>query len=76
MSKKKKKDKKKSSVAPAADLESEVQRLRDENEMLRARLEKISELASELPGVEHEDDSEDSDETGQGRAEPVSVGLS
>jgi hypothetical protein len=57
MSKKKKKQKKKNSADPVPDLESEVQRLRDENEMLRARLGKINELASDLPG--HEPDDED-----------------
>jgi hypothetical protein len=90
MSKKKKKAKKKSTIEPAADLESEVQRLREENEMLRARLAKISELASDLPGdIDDEDDEydemardvddviEDAKERGDVRAaEPVSVGLS
>ena len=55
MSKKKKKDKKKDSAEP----ESELQRLREENEMLRARLEKIHELAGELPGAGASRDDED-----------------
>jgi hypothetical protein len=90
MSKKKKKDKQKSSMEPAADLESEVQRLREENEILRARLAKIGELASELPGeIDDEDDEYDEmardvddviedpkERTGERSAEPVSVVLS
>jgi hypothetical protein len=59
MSKKKKKDKKKSGAAPASDLEAVVQQLREENEMLRARLEKIGELAGDLPGRERDDDEDD-----------------
>jgi hypothetical protein len=62
MSKKKKKVKKKNSVTPAADLEAEVQRLRAENEILRARLEKISELAADLPGREPDDEDDEYDE--------------
>jgi hypothetical protein len=61
MSKKKKKDKKKSSVEPPSDQEAEVRRLREENEMLRARLEKIAELASGLP-VEHDEEDDEYEE--------------
>lgn len=50
---KKKKDKnQKNGYLPGADLEAEVQRLREENEALRARLEKIAELASDFPDDE------------------------
>ena len=84
MSKKKKKEKKKTSVASAADLESEVHRLREENEMLRARLEKIGELAGDLPRVTEDKqydeltrDADDQNADGGKRIiEPAGVGLS
>lgn len=46
----KKKNKKGKHAAEGLDLESEVKRLRKENEELRARLEKIGELVTDLPG--------------------------
>jgi hypothetical protein len=59
MAKNKKKDKKRKIGASATtDLEAQLQRLRDENEALRARLEKIAELASELPGAAEQDDED------------------
>ena len=60
---KKKKDKKqKNGSGGVAELEVEVQRLRDENEALRARLEKIAELASDLPGEDEEEPADDLEE--------------
>jgi hypothetical protein len=59
MGKNKKKKDKKHKNGPAGDLEAEVQRLRSENENLRARLVKIADLASDLPGDPDEDDEYD-----------------
>jgi hypothetical protein len=58
MGKQKKKDKKqkKASSSPA-DLQTVIDRLRKENDILRARLEKIAELTRDLP-----EDADDSDE--------------
>ena len=54
---KKKKDKKlKNGAVSVADLEAEIQRLREENEGLRARLEQIAELSSDLPASGDDDD--------------------
>jgi len=47
----KKKDKKNKLAAQGVDLESEVRRLRKENEELRARLAKIAELTIGVPDV-------------------------
>ena len=58
MSKKKKKDKKKHAGLPEGDPESELRRLREENEMLRARLEKISEIAAVDTGEPDDEDDE------------------
>ena len=60
---KKKKDKKqKNGNGAAVELELEVQRLRDENEALRARLEKIAELAADLPGDDEDEDTVELDD--------------
>jgi hypothetical protein len=59
---KKKKQKKKNSAGPAADLQSEIERLREENEMLRARLEKIAELAGDLSAGAGDDEEDEYEE--------------
>ena len=58
MGKHKKKQKKKAAADSADDasLAATVDRLRQENEALRARLEKIREITHDLPGSDDEDD--------------------
>ena len=67
MGKKKKKNQKKNETSrgPQPDDTAEtIRQLREENEMLRARLEKIAELAASLPGspLLHDIDEEDEED--------------
>lgn len=65
MGKKKKGEKKKAGKVRKEDASANhLQELMQENEMLRARLEKIAEIASSLPGVPllHDLDEEDEED--------------
>jgi hypothetical protein len=50
--------KKKKHAADERDPQELIERLRSENEALRARLEKIAELTQDLPGSQDDDDDE------------------
>lgn len=57
-----KKKKEKNDASAGADPQSELRRARAENEALRARLEKIAELASDLPGAARDVEDEEYEE--------------
>jgi hypothetical protein len=64
MAKNKKKDKKakKQGSSDSGSLQNVIQKLREENEILRGRLEKIAELTRGLPGDVDQDEEDEYDE--------------